>query len=186
MKKLAQKILISGAIATTGLLSTGTAAFSQAAPTDANVNFTGTVGSVCLFSNNISGILIPDGPNGITSGEPGLGGFRPPGSAVGSVDLDCTGGVNFSVSLPQDNGSTIDLIPAAIAYSARAEIPGAGPFAGAFAVSSFSVGTFNTLSSGILLGPFSETIEVGMFVNSASAIPAGAYNYSAVITATPQ
>lgn len=157
-----------------GLAVSATGAFAQAAPSDANVNFTGTVGSVCLFSNVVDGTLELDGSLQLKA-DPigfGAGGMGTPGS----VDLECTGDVDVSVSVPQENGSTTDLLTSAFGMGATVEFTG-GPAAFADNVSSNSTGA--------VFGPVNETLSVGMFVDADQPIPAGAYNYNVVVTATP-
>ncbi|MEO1393873.1 MAG: hypothetical protein AAFV90_13270 [Cyanobacteria bacterium J06634_5] len=183
MRKIIQKSLTVVAIATTSIATTASGALAQAAPTDATVNFTGTVGSVCLFSNTVNGTLGQDGSFLSSGGF--FGGPTSPGSAPGSVDLDCTGDVSISVGLPQDNGSTTDLIPTANNYAAGIEVLGTGPASGATAFSEFFGGTPFSNATGSLFGPFSETLEVGMNINT-SFLPEGAYNYNVVVTAIPQ
>ncbi|MEN8444459.1 MAG: hypothetical protein ABG776_05535 [Cyanobacteria bacterium J06555_13] len=153
----------------TGIAVTATGALAQAAPVDATVNFTGTVGSVCTFSNIVDGALEFDG-SAILEANPIVG-------TQGSVDLDCTGPADVSVSLPVDNASTTDLLTGAAFFSADIEV--AGDFA-----SNSSTGGASLPAN--LVGPVNETINVGMFVDAGAPIQAGAYDYNVVVTATPQ
>lgn len=157
-----------------GVAASATGAFAQAAPADATVNFTGTVGSVCTFSNVVAGSLEFDGNFRLAADTAGGG---PGGMGTpGSVDLDCTGDVNVSVSLPQENGSTTDLITNAVGMFGVAEFTG-GPVA--------FTDMFNSNSTGTVAGPVSETLSVGMMVDADQPIPSGAYNYNVMVTATP-
>ncbi len=179
MRKFIHQGLVASAIAATGVVTAASGAFAQAAPADATVNFTGTVGSVCLFSNMVGGTLMQNGGS-IESAPPGGGGV--PGSTMGMVDLECTGGANISVSAPQDNGSTTNLLsdPGAI-YDTFAQVGAPGgpsPFTDAF--NSSGGGPFD----GSMPGPFNETVSVGMQI-STGFIPEGAYNYNVIVTATP-
>lgn len=178
MNKTIFQGLVAGAIATAGIMTAANGALAQAAPSEATVNFTGTVGSVCLFSNVVNGVLVDDGGN-LTSGFPGGGG--PIGAMSGAVDVDCTGGVDLSVSLPQDNGSTTDLLANANQYESYLELS-QSPFGSANAF--FDNGITNTLNTGFLPGPFSDTLDIDMRIE-AGPIPEGAYNYNVVVTATP-
>ena len=181
MKRTIRQGLVLVALAASGLAISAPRAFAQAAPADATVNFTGTVGSVCLFSNTVNGTLVQDGPS-LTSGPPTGG---PPGASVGFVDLDCTGSVDISVSLPQDNGSTTDLLSGANFYDAFLEVGTGG--GGPFASHSFSAtGGTNSNSTGFIPGPISETLSVSMFIDVPGSPPEGAYNYNVVVTAAPQ
>ena len=164
--------MMASAVAATGISSAATGAFAQAAPTDETVNFTGTVGSVCVFSNNTPGTLMVD-----TVGDQIAAGF--PGATMGSVDLDCTGGVDISVGMPQDNGSSTDLLLTAVDVRSFASVVGTPG-----AVASNDNGT--SLSTGAIPGPFSDTVEVDMYIDAGAPIPAGAYDYNVVVTATPQ
>ena len=178
MKKFIRQGLIASAVAATGAVTAASSAFAQAAPADATVNFTGTVGSVCIFSNMTPGTLVQDGLNSLTSGVPGGG---TPDSALGTVDLECTGGADISVSAPQDNGSTTDLLADPVAgFNTFAEVgdpSGTGSFTVAFNNSGGP-------SDGSMPGPFNETVSVGLNINT-SFIPEGAYNYNVVVTAAP-
>ena len=101
------------------------------------------------------------------------------GGTPGSVDLSCTGDAELSVSAPQDNGSTSDLLATANLYEAVAE----------FGTGTNLNGTFmdNQGNGGpaFMPGPVDETISVNMMVDSGNPIPEGAYNYNVVVTATP-
>ncbi|MEO1393871.1 MAG: hypothetical protein AAFV90_13260 [Cyanobacteria bacterium J06634_5] len=164
--------LVASAIAVAGVSTTASGAFAQAAPVDDTVNFTGTVGSVCTFSNVVDGELGLDGPNSLESDSAD-------GGLTGSIDLECTGPAEVSVSLPEDNGSTTDILTGANNYGAEVQVD----------PTNFTVNTFGGGPSGPInfaVGPVSETLNVFMFVNAGSAIPAGAYDYNVVVTATPQ
>ncbi|MEN8444460.1 MAG: hypothetical protein ABG776_05540 [Cyanobacteria bacterium J06555_13] len=171
MKNIFQKSLAVGALAATGLIATASGAFAQAAPADATVNFTGTVGSVCIFSNPVDGTLADIGGS-LAANE--VDGTR------GSVDLDCTGDADVTVSEPIDNGSTNDLLAGTGFYESRVLV-GNGP-----------ADTRN--GSGGPSGPLlltgagagvSETLNVDLFIDPTLPIPEGAYNYNVIVTATP-
>ena len=179
MKTILRKGLLASVIAASGLVVSATGAFAQAAPANGDVNFMGTVGSVCTFSNMSNGTLVGGG-SFLESANP-LNTTNPPGSAVGNIDLDCTGNVEISVGLPQDNGSTTDLLPTANAYGATVADSSSGFLAGADVFS----GTPSSNSSGTIFGPFNDTLSVGMYID-AGFVPEGAYNYNVVVTATPQ
>lgn len=168
------------AIAASGLAANATGAFAQAAPADGNVNFTGAVGSVCFFSNMANGSLIDSG-GFLESADP-FAAVNPPGSAVGTIDLECTGDVEISVGVPQDNGSSTDLTSTSPSYGAVV----ADSSRNFVAAADVFNGTPNSSSSGILPGPFNDTLSVGMFVDAGGAVPEGIYNYNVVVTATPQ
>ena len=172
MKKFVYRAMIAAAVTATGITTAATGAFAQAVPADETVNFTGTVGSVCVFSENTPGILAVD-----TVGNQIAADF--PGATMGSVNLDCTGGVDVSVGMPQDNGSTTDLLATATDVRSFATVVG---MPGAGATNDNGTST----STGAIPGPFSDTLEVDMFVDAGAPIPAGAYDYNVVVTATPQ
>ncbi|MEO1393874.1 MAG: hypothetical protein AAFV90_13275 [Cyanobacteria bacterium J06634_5] len=183
MKRIIQKSLVITAIAATAPIVVASETFAQAAPTDATVNFTGTVGSVCTFSNIVSGTLALENLNTLQAGAPTASIGTPSGTA-GSVDLDCTGSAELSVSTPQNNGSTTDLstspFAALNAFAEVGAVSGPGPFA--FASNS----SLSSPSTGFMPGPFDTTVTVGMSVSITTDIPEGAYNYNVVVTATPQ
>ena len=171
MNKCIRRSVAALAITAAGLATSATGAFAQAAPTDATVNFQGTVGSVCTFSNVVNGTLVNSSPT-ILEATPTLG-------SMGAVDLSCTGATEVSISLPQDNSSSTDILTGANNYGAQAMLGVAGPT------------TSNTLGGGSTApildgGPVNETVNVEMFVDASVPIPAGAYNYNVMVTATPQ
>lgn len=180
MKKFIRQGLMASAVAATGVVAAASGAFAQAAPAEATVNFTGTVGSVCIFSNMVPGVLVQDGPNFLDSGDPFGGGA--PGSSLGSVDLECTGGAEISISAPQDNGSTTDLLAdPSSGYETFAQVgstAGTGPATDASNSSSFGS------SVGFIPGAFNENVAVGMRIDG-PFIPEGAYNYNVTVTAIP-
>lgn len=146
MKKFVYRAMIATAVTATGITTAATGAFAQTA--DETVNFTGTVGNVCVFSSNTPGILAVDAVgNQIAASLPG--------GTMGSVDLDCTGGVDISVGMPQDNSSTTDLLATALDVRSSATVVGM-PGAGA----NNDNGTVS--STGAIPGPFSDTLEVDM------------------------
>ena len=161
-----------------GIAVSATGAFAQAAPpANETVNFSGTVGSVCLFSNVVDGVLELDGGGFLIAdpvGAPGSGGMGTPGS----VDLECTGDVDVFVSAPQDNASSFDILTGAPMAEAMVEVPSRGRSA---------VGNNQGFSNstGPMIGPLNETLSVGMFLDAGQQIPAGAYNYEVVVTAAP-
>ena len=97
------------------------------------------------------------------------------GGTPGSVDLSCTGDAELSVSAPQDNGSTSDLLATANFSDAFAE----------FGTGTTMTGTSSGGGPAFMPGPVDETISVGMVVDAGNPIPEGAYNYNVVVTATP-
>lgn len=157
-----------------GVAATASGAFAQAAPADATVNFQGLVGSVCTFSNVVAGTLGNSGSPLMTS-DPADGGMD------GSVDVSCTGSAELSVSTPQDNGSTNDLLATALNYEAVAEI-GAGTPGSNMTVNSSQ---FGPSGPAFMPGPVDETVRVGMMIDAGTPVPEGAYNYNVVVTATP-
>ena len=179
MKTIFRQGLLASVIAASGLVVSATGAFAQAAPANGDVNFTGTVGSVCTFSNMSNGTLAGNGGR-LESADPFVG-APAPGSAVGNIDVDCTGDVIISVGLPQDNGSTTDLLPTAAGYGTVV----ADSNSNFIAAHDMFGGTINEIPSGTLFGPYNETLSVGMFID-AGFVPEGAYNYNVVVTATPQ
>lgn len=173
MKKFVCRAIVAAAVTATGIVTTTTGAFAQAVPADEAVNFTGTVGSVCMFSNNVSGTLMVDAIGNQLASDL-------PGATMGAVDLDCTGGVDISVSTPQDNGSTTDLLSGATFYNAAAEV---ASMPGVMASNDNSGADVPT---GAIAGPFSDTLNVNMMIDAGTPIPAGAYDYNVMVTATPQ
>ncbi|MEO1393872.1 MAG: hypothetical protein AAFV90_13265 [Cyanobacteria bacterium J06634_5] len=174
MKKIIQKRCAVGAIAAACLFAVAGEAFAQAVPDDATINFTGTVGSVCTFSNVIDGVLGHDGNRVLNASLNSASNLGTPGS----LDLNCTGLVEVSVSIPQENGSTTNLLSNAdVARAAFGQTDGVLAFRD-------QNGGGNT--SGIMAGPIDQTFSVGMFIEAEQPIPAGSYNYNVVVTATPQ
>ncbi|MEM7063605.1 MAG: hypothetical protein AAF572_10630 [Cyanobacteria bacterium P01_B01_bin.77] len=174
MHKIFARSLVAAAVATAGVVITASGAFAQAAPpVDETVNFQGEVGSVCSFDNVVDGRLGYDGISVLDSRDNFNGGQS------GSVDLSCTGEFGISVSLPQDNGSTNDLLSLAFDYGADVEAP------------AFGLAVQNSLvapSAGPALfgAPIDQMLDINMYVFDPGVIPSGSYNYNVVVTATPQ
>ena len=163
MKAILRNSLLATLVAATGIVLGAGSAFAQAVSED--VNFDGLVGNACTFSNPQDGSLTDNGS--LSSNAPG------------SVDLLCTGGASLSVSLPNDNGSSPDISATAPNMEASVENQAQGIFAN------------NSLNGGsnpsFIGGPVNTTLEVNMFIDANGGfVPAGSYNYTVTVTATPQ
>ena len=169
MKNIIRYFLTASVLAAAGMAATTTSVFAQAAPADATVNFQGLVGSVCTFSNAVAGEIVVSNPGFITS-DPGFGGV------AGSVDLSCTGSAELSVSAPQENGSTTDLLTTANFYKA---------FATFDAVSTSTDDQGVSTGPAFMSGPVDGSVVVSMELGTGNPIPEGAYNYNVVVTAAP-
>lgn len=173
MKNILRRSLLAAVMTATGVAATAAGAFAQTAPAaDATVNFQGLVGSACVFSNVTAGTI--GNPEAFMLSSQSIDGGIP-----GSVDLSCTGDAELSVSLPQDNGSSRNILTTANDYFASAR----------YGTGTAPNETFNGKqgSSGpiFMQGPVEETVDVNMMVDSNAPIPEGVYNYNVVVTATP-
>ncbi|MEM7063604.1 MAG: hypothetical protein AAF572_10625 [Cyanobacteria bacterium P01_B01_bin.77] len=173
MHKIFCHSLMAAAATAAGVVVTASSAFAQAAPpVEETVNFQGEVGSVCIFDNVVDGQLGYNGFDVLDSQDVANGGQS------GSVDLSCTGSWAIEVSLPQDNGSTNDLLGNALNYGVQVEETGLG------VIAANDTGVGPTISLFPL--PVDETLEVDMYVANPGPIPSGSYNYNVILTATPQ
>ncbi len=134
------------------------------------VNFQGTVAPSCTFGAPTVGTL-GNNPGGNYLGTDPLSGA---GGANAQVDLNCTGAATITVSDITNNGSAPNILPGTTRAS----------------VVSTSVGTAS-LTNGVTNvpvvtpGALNETIEVGMYIITAGAVPNGTYNYNVTVTANP-
>ena len=138
--------------------------------TTGTVEFNGLVGGACSFSNPVAGTLV------VNSGDPNLLGSDPtgayPGGVPAEIDISCTTDATLTIANPTATGDPL----AGATFSATATSSNLG-------LDFDSQGGAN--SNAIAAGE-QDTIRVNMMVdNQGTTVPAGTYNYEAVITATP-
>lgn len=162
------------ALASTAILAATIALQSQsqaqAAPTTADLNFDGTVPSVCTFSNPVTGKVAI---SRTVTKDLGTNINRySTGAAAATVDLACTGAAVLTVADPvQLTGATTTTSNAAAVYT--------------------TIGSLSSPSGGFakttnLAAGFQQT-GVRVDVDSAATTPllGGSYSYKVVLTATP-
>lgn len=160
------------ALASTAILAATIALQSQAqaAPTTAELNFGGSVPSVCTFTNPVAGVVAISrtNPNDLGTNTTRYS----TGAAAATVDLACTGAAALTVADPvQLTGTTSTTTNAAAVYTSAGSL------------SSPSGGFVKTRD---LAAGYNQT-GVRVDVDSAAATPllGGSYSYKVVLTATP-
>ncbi len=172
MKKIIRQSLLASAMTAIGVVTATTSAFAQAAPVSETVNFTGTVENVCTLDNVVDGTLVGDGRSVLDSD---LG-------TSGSIDVNCTGAATLSVSLPQDNSSTTNLLTTGgTRYRSSLSNSQGIVIAEKFDQGVNPPGSWDFNSQ----GPVNETMSVDVNFGGGENIPVGIYNYNVIVTATP-
>jgi hypothetical protein len=175
---------------TVGCIALSAVAFSskahaQAAPATQDINFNGTIGSVCLFTNPVDGTLAQNNPT--DEWVEGAGGIPGAGTAAsaGSVTLRCTGGGQLATGVPV--GTTV---PAGFTPSVEQSLVYDGTnYTSASTGANFDAGLWNQPTTPLAI-PVNTPVNltVGMVAGtngSVNSVPAGTYSYTVTLTATP-
>ena len=165
-----RRILLASALILTSATAFTSEAKAQTATTG-TVEFNGTVGGACTFSNPVPGTLVIHSTDDSLLGSDSSSGNYP-GGATADIDINCTADATLTVAAPTATGDALS----GATFSATATSSNLG-------LDFDSAGTNNNNS--IIAGQ-QDTINVNMLAdNQGNAVPAGNYSYEVVITATP-
>ncbi|MDY7013431.1 MAG: hypothetical protein SVX43_07460 [Cyanobacteriota bacterium] len=154
---LLRECLTSALVIAGSLVAMPSVLAQPAPPSSVDVRFSGVVQGVCNFSTPIPGALAAKGSDFLDS--------QAPGGAAGQVTVTCNRPARLTISDPiQTGGPPVPVIKGASFVSSSN-----GPSG----------------SSSIPLSPGQSQLAVDMFVDSATPLPPGNYDYSVTLTVTP-
>jgi hypothetical protein len=173
-----------GCIALSAVAFSGKAQAQVAPAATQDINFNGTIGSVCLFTNAVDGALAQG--NLTDEWVEGAGGIPGAGTAAsaGTVTLRCTGGGQLATSVP------VGTAPAGFTPSVLQSIVYDGTsYTSANTGGNFDTGLWNQSTTPLTV-PVNTPVDlaVGMVAGTnatVNSVPAGTYSYTVTLTATP-
>lgn len=145
---------------------------AKAQTAEGTVEFSGTVGGACTFSNPVAGNLVLNSTDDALLGSNDSTGNYPGGTAA-EIDISCTTDATLSMTAPTATGDPLT----AATFTATGTSSNLG-------LDFDSEGS--TTNDAVAAGE-QDTINVNMLVDNSGGgtIPSGTYSYEVVITATP-
>lgn len=181
-----RRLALASSLAALGAIAFVPNAEAQIQPTSEEVPFFGQVAGDCSFSNTFAGTLIQEAPeNNWIESTGGIPGFPPENAPSGQTTVNCTNGGILTVSEPVQISAPANFTPATEQSIVFDEFFGQVTSAGG----PFDSGAWNVPTDPLFIEPNIDTaLLVGMVAgdrNFGQGVPAGYYEYSVTLTATP-